>query len=232
MKPRTLYKRELSAKWLAKGLCRNCGARAHEPNRKQCANCLKIARNVTRRVRARKPDAFKLEYHARVEAGICANCGVPGKPLVTGRLCGGCSLAERQRGVRVKAAVMLKYGGRCACPPCGETCLAFLTLDHIHNDGAQMRRSGLHSGGGHFYKRLLQQQELDPALQVLCYNCNLGKRVSGVCPHLDNSFVEAALARGRYGRQHQETKLHPPDLDTSISAHDVHMADQMPHSAE
>jgi len=198
MRSRAKYRREISAKWASEGRCGNCGAPAAK-NRKMCDRCLVNARNATRRRRAKDPDAFKRNYHARVEAGLCAGCGVPDKPVTRGRVCDMCSLTERQRMVRIKFDVMQKYGGKCACPSCGESGLAFLTIDHINNDGAQMRKSGAHSGGGHFYKRLLRLP-VDPTLQILCYNCNLGKKVSGVCPHLNNSFVEAALLRGKYDR--------------------------------
>jgi hypothetical protein len=94
---------------------------------------------------------------------------------------------------------MSRYGGSCVC--CGESKLAFLTLDHIHNDGGKRRKSG-EALGTRFYKRLLKVP-VDPTLQVLCWNCNMGKRLSGVCPHQDNSCIEEALSRGAYSRLDQ-----------------------------
>lgn len=90
------------------------------------------------------------------------------------------------------------YGGACAC--CGETMLAFLTIDHVHHDGTSKRKAKIHGGGGSFYKKL-RKLPRDNSLQVLCWNCNLGRRVTGVCPHKNNTYVERALGRGKYERQ-------------------------------
>jgi len=90
------------------------------------------------------------------------------------------------------------YGGSCAC--CGESNIVFLTIDHVNNDGAKRRRLG-EPGGGLLYKKLRRQKTLDPTLQVLCWNCNMGKRMMGGCPHQDNSFVEEALGAGKWERR-------------------------------
>jgi hypothetical protein len=80
----------------------------------------------------------------------------------------------------VKVRVLKLYGGcRCAC--CGETEIIFLTLDHVKNDG-KVRRKARPSGFA-WYLRLLRLPE--KGLQVLCYNCNIGKHKNGgVCPHV------------------------------------------------
>lgn len=65
----------------------------------------------------------------------------------------------------------------CAC--CGEGTLAFLTFEHIGGGGRQQRLS---TGGGGFISWLLA--EARPDIEVLCMNCNHGRRVNaGVCPH-------------------------------------------------
>lgn len=73
---------------------------------------------------------------------------------------------------------MEAYGGvRCAC--CGETEWHFLSIDHINNDGAEHRRSV-----GRNLHLWLKQSNYPPGFQVLCHNCNIGKRRNGgVCPH-------------------------------------------------
>ncbi len=162
-----------------------------------CEKCLTSSREATRRRRRKHPDAFRENYHRRKKEGHCTNCGVP-KDIKdkTFSACKQCRKAERQRAVRTKSRVITLYGGACKC--CGESKLAFLTIDHINNDGGQKRReSGM--VGGRFYKHLLKSP-VDPTLQVLCWNCNLGRRLSGVCPHQDNSYVEEALVRGTYER--------------------------------
>lgn len=63
----------------------------------------------------------------------------------------------------------------CAC--CGEHRFIFLTIDHIHNDGAKERKEGF--VGVKFYLKVLREPE---RYQILCRNCNWAKRF-GPCPH-------------------------------------------------
>ncbi len=79
-------------------------------------------------------------------------------------------------------AVFMAYGGyRCAC--CGETEETFLTIDHINNDGAEMRRNKIHGHGFQFYA-WLRRNNYPVGFQVLCMNCQYGKlRNNGICPH-------------------------------------------------
>ncbi len=91
---------------------------------------------------------------------------------------------EYRKGLRLDA--LMAYGGlRCAC--CGETEYMFLTLDHINNDGAEDRvkiAGRRNAAGTHTYK-WLKARDYPPGYQVLCMNCNFGKRMNnGVCPHL------------------------------------------------
>ena len=83
---------------------------------------------------------------------------------------------------QAKLNALIAYGGP-ICKCCGETTLQFLTLDHVNNDGNKHRRTN-----GRAYPSYSNLKTLgfpqDPPLQVLCYNCNNGKRVNGgVCPH-------------------------------------------------
>ena len=93
----------------------------------------------------------------------------------------------RARLHRYQALVV--YGGdppHCAC--CGESGLAFLALDHINGGGRRHRKQ---TGGGGFYS-WLRQNNYPEGLQVLCHNCNMGKRsYGGVCPHQATAFVPA-----------------------------------------
>jgi hypothetical protein len=79
---------------------------------------------------------------------------------------------------RVKAEVMAHYGGRCAC--CGETEPVFLTIDHIHNDGAHHRAV---LGTANAIASWLRAHGFPPGFQVLCWNCNRAKYALGQCPH-------------------------------------------------
>lgn len=84
--------------------------------------------------------------------------------------------------MRDKHDAFIAYGGSfCAC--CGETEFAFLTLDHINNDGGKERRA--HGRGIYTYGNL-RKRGYPPGLQVLCMNCNFGKSINGgICPHKD-----------------------------------------------
>lgn len=80
---------------------------------------------------------------------------------------------------RVKKAVMDAYGGRCAC--CGATELVWLTIDHVHDDGATARRA-LHGGNSTRLYGWLKRSDFPSGYQVLCFNCNWAKGRGG-CPH-------------------------------------------------
>ena len=89
---------------------------------------------------------------------------------------------RRKREQAWKIAAFNAYGGPiCAC--CGEVVLAFLSLDHI--DQIPTKEKKKDGAGSAFYSYLKTRgypQELN--LRVLCFNCNLGRRVNGgTCPH-------------------------------------------------
>jgi hypothetical protein len=92
----------------------------------------------------------------------------------------------RRNDQRLKDECYNAYGGYvCAC--CGETEPAFLTIDHINNDGAAHRRdvnNGIRRGGGKKIYSWLIANNFPSGFQILCMNCNWGKaRNNGVCPH-------------------------------------------------
>jgi hypothetical protein len=66
-----------------------------------------------------------------------------------------------------KISVLSHYGGSCAV--CGITDPAFLTIDHINNDGAKHRKQGI--GGYRLYHWLIQN-DFPSGFQVLCWNHN------------------------------------------------------------
>jgi len=74
---------------------------------------------------------------------------------------------ERQR-----TLVLEHYGNKCAC--CGEIIRCFLTIDHKNNDGRKHRK---HSDSW------IIKHHYPEDLQILCWNCNWGRRMFGVCPH-------------------------------------------------
>jgi len=95
-------------------------------------------------------------------------------------------LAEQKairRGLRESA--LHAYGGdRPACNCCGETIPAFLTIDHVNNDGAAHRRQ-LGKGQGNLnFLRWLRNNQFPDGFQLLCFNCNIARHHhGGICPH-------------------------------------------------
>lgn len=78
-----------------------------------------------------------------------------------------------------KYVVLAMYGGPiCVC--CGESEIAFLSIDHTKKDGAEHRRK---IGKGGLYRWLKRNNyPNDLGLEVLCMNCQFG-RIGGKCPH-------------------------------------------------
>ena len=78
---------------------------------------------------------------------------------------------------KLKLAVIKHYGNKCKC--CGEDNVLFLSVDHVNNDGHKMKRSDRQN-----INQWIKKNNYPKTLQILCYNCNLGKaHNNGVCPH-------------------------------------------------
>lgn len=89
---------------------------------------------------------------------------------------------NQERRDEVRRKVYSHYGSACAC--CGETEICFLSIDHMDNDGAEHRRANNLQTGEQFY-RWIVRNDYPKNLQILCMNCNWGKRMNnGVCPHV------------------------------------------------
>lgn len=122
-------------------------------------------------------------YQLRKEHGICRNCP---KPIELGKAT--CRTCLDKYNKRAKEwhrdnynTVLNHYGAVCVC--CGETDERFLTIDHINNDGYKLRGTKQDCTGPSWYARIIKRG-FPSDLQVLCFNCNLGKnRCGGICPH-------------------------------------------------
>lgn len=96
-------------------------------------------------------------------------------------------VADRSRRFRRKLRqdVVTAYGGKCEC--CGETEMAFLTLDHINGGGRAERERGGDRGqkiGGEAIYSRLRREGYPPGFRILCWNCNAATHFAGgVCPH-------------------------------------------------
>lgn len=91
--------------------------------------------------------------------------------------------AEKRRKLRIKILVMSHYcKGDPICQCCGEKNIIFLTIDHIipvsRGGDARPLTTLIY---------FLYIQKFPTGYQVLCYNCNMGKRVSEKCPHIERA---------------------------------------------
>ena len=77
--------------------------------------------------------------------------------------------------INIKVKQLL--GGKCVC--CGENNFAFLTIDHIFNDGAKERQNIQTIT---LYLKILNNKVDRSRYRLMCYNCNCARR-HGPCPH-------------------------------------------------
>jgi len=148
------------------GICPQCGRELTE-GKKRCLVC-----------RQRGLDCHKERRKKRLQNKQCLKCG--SSDIVSGtKHCQQCKDYYIKRGRKLKDDVFAAYGGyRCNC--CGETEVLFLQIDHVENDGAVHRRE---IGSGALYL-WLKRHKFPEGFQVLCANCNWGKRQNGgICPH-------------------------------------------------
>lgn len=92
----------------------------------------------------------------------------------------------RSANSKIKRIVFAHYGNKCNC--CGEDMLKFLAIDHVNNDGYKdLMPSGKRRTGRNLWSKI-KRDNFPKIYQLLCSNCNWGKRVNGgVCPHINMS---------------------------------------------
>lgn len=123
----------------------------------------------------------------RKKNNLCRSCG---EQLINGKSrCDKCVDLNKKSTEKLKDDVLKAYGGAfCNC--CGETIREFLVVDHINNDGNIHRKTV-----GNVY-RWLRENNFPNGFQILCQNCNWGKRVCGICPHkLEKTDVIAGIRK-------------------------------------
>ncbi len=129
----------------------------------------------------------KIHEALRKSSGLCPRCREDRRPLEGKTICEIClrreSLRSKRHHKKFKELVFNHYGWKCQC--CGEDNPKFLTLDHIDNSGAMMRREKKHMSGLCFY-RWITRNGFPTNLRTLCFNCNCGRQWNGgVCPHVE-----------------------------------------------
>jgi len=98
---------------------------------------------------------------------------------------------QRARNREIKVRVLTHYGrGTLACACCGELELDFLTIEHKDRNGTADRLAvmGRKVGGHAYYRALIKLGLPDKNLEVLCHNCQWGRKISGTCPHQSRGF--------------------------------------------
>lgn len=138
------------------GLCSTCGKDKQGETTLQCIACKARTRDYSnKRIGLHRELGTEREYRDR----LCES---------------------RRKSVRkLKTQVYAAYGNECVC--CGEKDKRFLTVDHVNNDGGQHRREL-----GKTTDSLLtwaKRNGFPETLQLMCWNCNLGKAIYGSCPH-------------------------------------------------
>jgi len=93
---------------------------------------------------------------------------------------------QKEKHAKNRQLVLLHYSkGEMKCSCCGCVDEWALSIDHIENDGANERKRLGKPSGNPFYRWLIAEH-FPRGYQVLCRNCNWGKRVYGECPHRKN----------------------------------------------
>ena len=144
----------------------------------QCSNPVPEDQSRCQECRERYKKYQRKKYAEKSTLGQCRWC--KGVPAPNKKFCDPClaKCAARRQGW--KDQVYAAYGGyRCQC--CGETEPAFLSIDHVDNNGADERR--VFGGGGDSLLLRIIKAGFPPGYQVLCMNCQWGKRKCGTCPH-------------------------------------------------
>ena len=93
-----------------------------------------------------------------------------------------CLFCKKQEGIDLKISVISSLGGKCNC--CSQSEMRKLTIDHVSNNGMDLRRTD-RCGTTYFYRKFLDGSLDTSFYQVLCWNCNFSKFLGdGLCVHL------------------------------------------------
>jgi len=127
------------------------------------------------------------------------------------------SIYMLHRNLRERIRAFQHYGGlNCAC--CGQEEFSFLSLDHIEAGTGNIERMeifGMKYQGGHHFYRNLRLRGYPSGYQVLCMNCQVGRRDNGgICPHKSRplageellaEFEKLRVGRGNLAATESET---------------------------
>lgn len=91
-----------------------------------------------------------------------------------------CRLQHKKVNAALKLVILTHYSLSAppSCSRCGLTDIDILTIDHINGGGNEHRRQIALLGSSNLY-RWLQNNNFPLGFQVLCFNCNVKKRMVG-----------------------------------------------------
>lgn len=160
-------------------LCIRCGGLndTNKTNGNYCIKCIDKRRAVK-----------KTYIQKFIKNDICVCC-LKNKSHTGVKHCSLCLKKSKQERINDKLLVFGHYGNKCQC--CGEVQQEFLTIDHINNDGSKQRKQN--RSQCHIYRWIIKNG-FPQDLQILCYNCNMGKaRNRGMCPHKKVNSVGGSI---------------------------------------
>ena len=157
------------------GLCICCGWKKVKKDRTKCRTCLNQLKIET-----------KIEKRKRRKNNRCTGCNKQLHRNSKYLECGKCRskgwIKQKRANSKLRDDVFNAYGGY-TCKCCEETEECFLTIDHLNNRGWLHRKRLKHRGAGSVFYGWLRKKKFPPGYQVLCWNCQWGKRKRGICPH-------------------------------------------------
>jgi hypothetical protein len=160
-------------------ICPACGKDKCRTNFRRCDSCALIARDYTNN-----------KNNNRRLNGICISCGIADIEKLRSKHYYVNCLNKRAKSKsdtyhKVKNEVFQKYGGyKCNC--CGEETIEFLTVDHI-NGGGKRHRKEIRID---FYL-WLKRNKFPDGFQILCMNCQFGRKKCIECPHKSEYNLDA-----------------------------------------
>lgn len=86
-----------------------------------------------------------------------------------------CQRNNRRADNKLRETVLAMYGRVCNCPGCDVNNPAFLSLDHVNDDGAAHRAELGNRNYTSAVRREAVKEYRPDRFQILCHNCNLAK---------------------------------------------------------
>lgn len=161
----------------------HCNPTTRDKHSGKCIVCTLLYVKKRYAQNSKKLQAYVNQRHRNLLLqGKCVSCGKGVIAPDSAQYCKTCRerkrITRRRRYDQLRLEAFAHYGGA-ICKCCGEKETRFLTLDHINGGGNKHRKEMT----SYMYK-WIQKKGYPDGLQVLCWNCNLGRYYNdGICPH-------------------------------------------------